>query len=152
MHTCSSGGARVWRVWPVLLLERPHTQARLAESMPTTTTHTRACTASTHTHTHLHGLYAERIVQRLERDDEARRGAVRVRDDEAARGTKGWLGPRELEVVAIDWGHDEGHVRAHAVGGRVREHGDARVAEGDLDVARRARVLGGGGKRDVGER
>ena len=87
-----------------------------------------------------HAAQARATTRAQTHNDEPRGGAVCVRDDEAARRRPGSLRAHELQVAAIDWRHDERHVRRHAVVARVREDGDARVAEGRLHLASHIRV------------
>ena len=62
-------------------------------------------------------LHAEFLMQRMQRHERDRRGAVRIRDDAFVL----------LHVRAIDLRDDQRHVRIHAKGARVIHHHRARL-------------------------
>ena len=83
-------------------------------------------------------LDAEGVVQRPQRDDETDRRAVRVGHD--APGPAVHLAVQKREVVRVDFGHEQRHVRLHAVVAGVRDD-DVAAARGlGLGLAGHGRV------------
>jgi len=86
----------------------------------------------------LHGgdkdlLYAEALLDGLERHDEADGRAVGVGDHVAARIAAGWLFLDQVQMVGIDLGDHQWHVRSHSKGAGVGDNGAAGVGKARLE-------------------
>jgi hypothetical protein len=67
---------------------------------------------------------------------------------QGCRGTH--LLPHDLDVVAVNGGHHQGHVESHAVVSCVGEHRDAGLRESRLDLACNGGILDRASGRRVG--